>query len=99
MAAREHIVVEADNLIGAKPGDRVILDGQTGKVATAIVLVYVLPLVLFFLGYAVGALLKTGEVLFGGLGFFLGLATAVAVSRRQKRTGTQIRFQIVAYEQ
>jgi positive regulator of sigma E activity len=51
MAAQEKLIVEAENRIGASVGDWVMIEGAASKVATAIVLVYVLPLLLFFLGY------------------------------------------------
>ena len=96
MAARESLVVEAENLINAKPGDQVMIEGDTGKVASAILLVYVLPLILFFAGYFLG----TGfdhEILCGIAGFALGLLSAVLESRRQRKRGTEISFRIVSY--
>ena len=35
-------------------GERVLIEGETGKVLGMAVLVYVLPIVLFFIGYALG---------------------------------------------
>lgn len=97
MAAKEKIIVDAENLIGARPGDQVMIEGQTGKVATAILLVYVIPVVLFFLGYFLGdAFLSLGAV-FGGAGFLIGILLAVLVSQSQKKHGTEIRFKIVSY--
>ena len=96
MAARESLVVEADNLIGARPGDQVMIEGNTGKVVSAILLVYVLPLILFFVGYFLGA--KTGHgILCSVAGFGLGLTTAVLESRRQRKRGTEISFRIVSF--
>lgn len=97
MAAKEKIIVEARNLIGAKPGDRVVIEGATSKVATAIVLVYVLPLVLFFLGYFLAQHFAFPAEPAAILGFLLGLGIAVLVSRQQKRKGTQIQFNITSY--
>lgn len=96
MAAKEKIIVDAENLIGAVPGDQVMIEGQTGKVAVAVLLVYVIPVVLFFLGYFLGSMVELGAC-FGVLGFFLGILFAVYASRRQKKLGRQIRFQIVSY--
>ncbi len=97
MAAKEKIIVEAQNLIGAKPGDRVVIEGATSKVATAILLVYVLPIILFFLGYFVAEHHAGPGELVGILGFLLGLAGAIGVSRSQKKKGTQIQFAITAF--
>ena len=97
MAAKEKIIVEAENLIGARPGDRVVIEGATKKVAAAIVLVYVLPLVLFFLGYFLTQYVSGPANLVAVLGFVLGLAVAVLVSRSQKKKGTEIQFRITAF--
>ena len=96
MAAKEEIIVSAENLIGAKTGDFVDIEGETKKVAWAIVLVYVIPVVLFLAGYFMGQRWGYGNLI-GVLGFFLGLALAVLESRRQKKRGQEIRYQIVSY--
>ena len=96
MAAKEEIIVSAENLIGAKTGDSVYIEGETKKVAWAIVLVYVIPVVLFLAGYFLGQQWGYGNLI-GVLGFFLGLALAVLESRRQKKRGQEIRYQIVSY--
>ena len=96
MAAKEEIIVLAENLIGAKTGDSVYIEGETKKVAWAIVLVYVIPVVLFLTGYFLGQQWGCGNLI-GVLGFFLGLALAVLESRRQKKRGQEIRYQIVSY--
>ena len=96
MAAKEEIIVSAENLIGAKTGDSVYIEGETKKVAWAIVLVYVIPVVLLLTGYFLGQQWGCGNLI-GVLGFFLGLALAVLESRRQKKRGQEIRYQIVSY--
>lgn len=97
MAATEKIVVEAENLIGACAGDSVIIEGEGSKVAWAVLLVYVVPVVLFFLGYFLGQWVGLLPALLGIVGFFLGLGFAVIISNRQKKEGTEIRFRIVSY--
>lgn len=97
MAAKEQVVVTAENSLGAKPGDRVVIEAATGAVFSAILLVYALPVVLFFAGYfGVEAAGRSG-VLGGVVGFFLGLLAAVPVSRRKTKTGREIQFRIVGY--
>ena len=96
MAARESLIVEAENVIGARPGDQVMIEGDSGKVASAILLVYVLPLILFFVGYFLGAGIGHGA-LCGIIGFVLGLLAAVLESRRQRKRGTEISFRIVSF--
>lgn len=97
MAAKEKIIVEAENLIGARPGDTVNIEGQTGKVALAIGLVYVLPLVLFFLGYFLCERLWGFGVPASIGGFILGILVAVLVGRGQRKRGREISFRIVSF--
>ena len=96
MAAKEQVTVRAENAIGAAVGDRVVIETETGKVFSAILLVYALPVVLFFVGYFL--LSGRGFGPLGGiLGFALGPAAAVLLSRG--RLGKSIRFRIVAFAQ
>ena len=96
MAAQEEIVVTAQNLIGAKVGDTVYIEGETKKVAWAILLVYVMPVVLFLIGYFLGQQWDRGNQI-GILGFFLGLVLAVLESRRQRKRGQEIQYRIVSF--
>mgnify|MGYP002577944603 CR=1 FL=1 len=96
MAAQEEIVVTAQNLIGAKVGDTVYIEGETKKVAWAILLVYVMPVVLFLIGYFLGQQWDRGNLI-GILGFFLGLVLAVLESRRQRKRGQEIQYRIVSF--
>lgn len=66
-------------------GDRVeVYSG--GNVLGAAALVYVLPVVLFLLGYLLpGALAEGWRYACGGLGFLLGLGAAVVCDRKLKR--------------
>ena len=97
MAAKERVVVTADNPIGARAGDRVIIEAETRSVYFAVLLVYALPVVLFFAGYFGGAALGVSGALCGVICFFLGLAAAALVSRYQRKNGREIRFHIVGY--
>lgn len=97
MAAKENLVVEAENLIGAQPGDRVVIQGATKKVAVAIALVYVVPVVLFFVGYFLTQAWNGPAELVAVLSFLMGLGLAVLVSRWQRKKGTEIRFQITGF--
>lgn len=96
MAAKERVMVQAENLIGAKPGDRVVIEAAGSQVFSAIFLVYALPVVLFFLGYWLGGMMGCAVPVSIG-GFFIGLLAAVLVSRRKTRLGREIAFRIVSY--
>lgn len=81
-AAKEALVFAAENPLGAKPGDLVTVRSQSAPVLKAAVVLYVAPLVLFFLGVALGSLLGTMEYLLGGLGFCLGILLVVLYDRK-----------------
>ena len=81
-AAKEAILLEAANPIGAKPGDLVTVEAATGPVLKAVLAVYLVPLVLFFAGYAVGAVLWQMGALVGGLSFLGSIVLAVVYDRK-----------------
>ena len=80
-AQKETMIVEAENPIRAQVGDFVILTSDTASVMKAVVAVYLVPLVLFFAGYGLGAVIGWGSILLGGLGFGLGVAFAIWFDR------------------
>ncbi len=83
------IRVEARNAIGAAVGDRVEIETATSRVLGAAVLVYVVPFVLFFIGYAIAALvLELAEVpaMLVSFAFFaVGFVVVVLVGRRHRK--------------
>ena len=81
-AAKEAILLTADNPVGAGPGDLVNLRSETGPVLKAALVLYMMPLVLFFLGYALGAALEISGALMACLGFVLGIVLVVVYDRR-----------------
>ena len=95
-AAKEAVLFTADNPIGAGRGDLVKVESDTGTVLKAAVVLYVLPLVLFFLGYYIGDVLGGFGALAGCLGFVLGVVIIVLYDRlvvRKKNIG----YTITAY--
>ena len=80
-AAKETMFLVADNPIHARPGDLVRMVSDTKQVMIAVAVFYVLPLVLFFAGYALGAWLGVSGGLVGGLGFCLGIGASVVLDR------------------
>jgi len=95
-AAKETMLIEADNPIGAQVGDFVRMESDTKSVMAAVAVMYVLPLVLFFGGYALGAWLGISGGLMGSLGFVLGLLVAIAADRRQQKKQTTV-YTLVGY--
>ena len=89
-AAQEAIIFEALNPIGAKTGDFVTVEAETGPVLKAAVVLYMLPLVLFFAGYALGAALGISGGLAGCLAFVLSVALIVVYDRHMAKKDNTI---------
>lgn len=84
-AAQETILLKAENPIGAVPGDLVTVVSESGPVLKAAMVLYLAPLVLFFLGYLLGAAFWEAGALTGCLAFALGIFLAVVYDRRVVR--------------
>jgi sigma-E factor negative regulatory protein RseC len=95
-AAKETIVFTAQNPIGAGPGELVYVQSGSGPVLLGAAVVYVVPLVLFFLGYFVADLLWSLGALGGGAAFVLGICGVVAydrlVAQKQKTVYTIVGY-------
>lgn len=80
--------MEARNDVGAQLGDRVEIEARTSRVLGAAVLVYVVPFVLFFIGYAVAAALNFSEglsMVMSFAAFAVGMVIVVIVGRRHRK--------------
>lgn len=80
-AAKETLLVLADNPIGASPGELVRLRSETAPVMKAALVLYILPLVLFFAGYFAGAAWWGQGALTGCLAFAAGIGAVIAYDR------------------
>ena len=80
-AAKEAIVLDAYNPIGAAVGDFVKISSDSAPVLRGAAVLYMMPLVLFFLGYALGNAAWGMGGLAGGLAFVLGIALVIAYDR------------------
>ena len=89
----------ARNLIGAKPGQRVVIESQSSKVYGAIILVYIMPILLALAGYFAVYALGGSEGLCV-LGTFIGLilgAVIIVLSQRLKKNKKPITFDIIQF--
>ena len=95
-AAKETLFLQVRNGIGARVGDMVRIESESGPVLMGAAVFYVVPMVLFFLGYFLGDSLWQLGAPVGGLGFALGIVLAVVydrlVARKQK-----IEYTVVGY--
>ena len=88
----------AKNTINARPGQRVVIESRTSKVFRAAAWVYVMPLLLFVLGFALASLLGASEgisILVSFLFLMLAAVLLVRVHRRQP-ADRQIQFEIIS---
>lgn len=93
------IVVVAQDGIGAGPGDTVTVETATAGVLGAAAVLYLTPLLLFFVGYFLGSALGWAEgaaIALGGGGFVLGLLAAYALDRYRRKN--QITFRVTAIQ-
>lgn len=95
-AAKEAILLTADNPIGADMGDLVILSSETAPVLKAAAVLYMMPLVLFFAGYALAAALKISGAVCGCLAFVLSIVLIVLYDRRMAQKDKTI-YTIIGY--
>ena len=80
-AAKETLLLTALNPIRADRGDLVVMKSESGPVLKAAAVLYVMPMILFFLGYGLGAALGLSGAVFGGLGFGLGVGLVILYDR------------------
>ena len=95
-AAKEAILVTANNPIGAGVGDLVNIHSETGPVLKAAAVLYMMPLVLFFVGYAIGAALGVSGAVTGSLAFVLSVVLIVMYDRRMAKKENTI-YTITGY--
>ena len=96
-AEKNVMTVVANNHAGAKPGQRVLIESQSKKIFSAAVLVYVMPLILFLVSYAVADALGAGEGLCVLVSFLALVLSGLILVAVNKRSGSkdEIIFNIV----
>ncbi len=91
----EIVMVDADNFVGAQKGDDVIVSSDTGRVLKLAAMLYLMPMVLFFLGYFLTPGGEGPRLIVGGLAFVIGILICVYVSRSMKKNNKEMHFAIV----
>ena len=89
----------AKNLIGAKPGQKVLIESRSSKIFKAAFLVYIVPMVLMIAGYALASVLGGSEgvsIIAGFAGLILG-GVVIVLSERLRKTRNNITFDIIQF--
>lgn len=83
------VYARASNPIGAQPGQKVVVESSTKNMMGIILLVYMVPVVLFLLGYflTMPFFSTTIQYVVAVVAFGLGLIPAVVYDRRLRRRG------------
>ena len=88
---------KALNPIGARPGQKVVVQSDTNKMLRIVALVYLTPVLLFLAGYFITMAVTSSaaiQYLAAGTGFAAGILLAVFYDRRLRQRGG-LSFQIV----
>ena len=87
----------ARNRIGAKPGQRVVIESRSSKIFGAAALVYIMPIALFILGYALASLVGAAEGVCVAVSFAALLLSALILilSQRMKKNKNSFTFDII----
>lgn len=89
----------AKNLIGAKPGQRVVIESKSSKVYKATLLVYILPMLLIVAGYIIAGALGASEglcILSSFVGLVIG-ALIIVLSQKRIKEKDRITFDIIQF--
>lgn len=81
----EIVMVTAHNDAGAKPGDIVQVESETGRVLRLALLLYIMPMILMIGGYLLPFVQGNWKILAAFLGLGLGIGICVAYSAYMKR--------------
>ena len=95
-AARETIVFTAENPVNAQPGDLVYVKTRSAPVLLGAAVVYMLPLLAFFMGYFLLDALWGLGMPGGGIAFVLSIGAVVLYDRLVARKQNPV-YTIVGY--
>ena len=87
-SSQQTMVIRAENPIGARVGDWVVIEAKSGAVLKAAVMLYIVPLVLFIAGYLLGEHLWQSGILFALAGLLIGLVLVNLLDRHMTKKGS-----------
>ncbi len=87
-SAQQKMLMTVQNPIGAKPGDNVIMQAETGPVLKAALMLYILPVLLFISGYLAGEWLWQSGIVLSLVGLILGFVLVRMYDRHLSKKST-----------
>lgn len=93
------IIARAKNTVHAVQGDKVTIQSSTPRILSAAAMVYLVPLLTFFLGYFIGAALELSEKLSIAASLVGLFAGSIAVVFFQRSRGkNSVSFEIISVD-
>ena len=86
----------AENPLGARPGQKVVIESRNAEIYGAVFLVYIVPLVFFLAGYLIALALGASEGLCIAVSFLaLAVSAVFLVLSQKKKKANAITFTII----
>ena len=96
-AFQNEIKTLAKNTVNARRGEKVVIETVSSKIFKAAFLVYIVPFIAFFIGYAISAACGLGEgaCMLISIAAFLAAVAVIVVTQRVIRAKDPISFEII----
>ena len=86
----------AENPLGARPGQKVVIESRNAEIYGAVLLVYIVPLLFFLAGYLIALALGASEGLCIAVSFLaLAVSAVFLVLSQKKKKANAITFTII----
>lgn len=96
-AFQNELKAVAKNTVNAVPGEKVEIESVSSRIFAATFLIYIVPFIALFIGYAIAAALSLSEglcILISAAAFLIAMSIVVVYQRRNKKK-KPIEFEII----
>ena len=95
---RNLLTARAVNRVGAQVGDRVTIQSRSSRIIGAAAMIYLIPIAVFLIGYAVAAALGAKEGAAIAVSVLCLVLGCIGVAIFQRRRKTNISFEIISID-
>lgn len=97
-AFQNELKATAKNTVHAVPGEKVVIESVSSRIFGAAFMLYIVPFIAFFIGYAIVAALglAEGQCILASAAVFLVTVAIVVVYQRKNKAKKPIEFEIIA---